>query len=469
MLTKSRSLILSFFQGHQRTVRAKKNMLASLAIKGMSMVVNFILTPITLGYLGRSYYGIWVVIASFLTYFTLFEIGLGSGLKNKLAEAVAKGQTEVARIYVSTTYAILSIVMLTVSTIFMIAAWFIDWSKVFNVSEDKNITAEQAAVLAPQLTQLAYLVFTFFFIRFVIKLISDVLVAHQRSALSNLFGPLGTFITLPAMYLLDAFAPKGSLILVGLTYSVIPVLVLAGASIYLYSTQYRTIAPSLRFVKFEYAKSLLKIGVKFFVVQVSFLIIFQTAKVLIAQFLGPSKVTDYDIAYQYFSIINTVSMIVVNPYWPAFTEAWAKEDFTWIRKTVKTLFFIWTGFAVMSIVMYFISDIFLYYWIGPERLKEIHIPESLKLLLVLYCLVYTFGSVFIMFINGVGKIQLQTYSIVLGAIMFFPCAHFFVNHLKWGIEGVVVASIIANFYSLFLAPIQYFKIINNKAQGIWNQ
>jgi Na+-driven multidrug efflux pump len=74
-----------------------------------------------------------------------------------------------------------------------------------------------------------------------------------------------------------------------------------------------------------------------------------------------------------------------------------------------------------------------------------------------------------MFINGVGKVLLQTYCLVLGVILFIPSIYFFIEYLGWGIEGVVMSVIIANFYSLFVAPIQYYKIINNKAHGIWNR
>jgi O-antigen/teichoic acid export membrane protein len=459
MLAKSRSLILSFFQGHQRTVRAKKNAIASLLIKGGSVLVGFMLVPITLEYLDQTRYGIWVTITSFLTWFTFFEIGLGAGLKNKLAEAVAKNNFELGRTYVSTTYAILTLVISLVSVVFFVAANFIDWTKVFNTRD---------ASLGPELSKLAYIVFGFFFLRFVIKLIGDVLLAHQRSGLSNLFGPLGNFISLPIIWVLTKFT-EGSLIYIGLTFSLVPVLVLLVASIWLYSGEYRHIAPSMRYVKFEYAKQLLNIGVKFFIIQASALVIFQSANFIIIQFFGPEEVTSFDVAFKYFSIINMVFTIIVLPYWPAFTEAWTKEDLGWIRKTIRNLLKLWGGFVVMALAMFIFSDYVFYYWIGPEKMKLVSISTTLKVLLILYFLIFTWGGVFNMFINGVGKVSLQTYSLLLGALLFVPCTYFFIHYLHWGIESVVIGSIIANFYSLFVAPMQYFKIINNKATGIWNK
>jgi O-antigen/teichoic acid export membrane protein len=459
MLARSRTLIFSFFQGHQRTVRAKKNAIASLLIKGGSVLVGFMLVPITLNYLDQTRYGIWVTITSFLTWFTFFEIGLGSGLKNKLAEAVAKNNYELGRTYVSTTYAILTIVISIVSVAFFIGSNYIDWTRVFNTGD---------ASLGPELTKVAYIVFGFFFFRFVIKLIGDVLLAHQRSGLSNLFGPLGNFLSLPIIYLLTKFT-EGSLIYIGLTFSLVPVVVLLVASLYLYTHEYKHIAPSIKFVKFKYAKELLNVGVKFFIIQASALVIFQSANFIIIQFFGPEEVTSFDVAFKYFSIINMIFTIIVLPYWPAFTEAWAKEDIAWIRRTITNLLKLWGGFVVMALLMFVLSDIVFYYWIGAEKMKVVSISMTLKILLILYFLIFTFGGVFNMFINGVGKVTLQTYSLLLGAALFVPCTYFFIHYLNWGIESVVLGSIIANFYSLIIAPIQYFKIINNKAQGIWNK
>jgi O-antigen/teichoic acid export membrane protein len=459
MLTKSRTLIFSFFQGHQRTVRAKKNAIASLLIKGGSVLVGFMLVPITLNYLDQTRYGIWVTITSFLTWFTFFEIGLGSGLKNKLAEAVAKSNYDLARTFVSTTYAILTLVISLVSIAFFIACNFIDWTRVFNTND---------ASLGPELTRLAYIVFGFFFFRFVIKLISDVLLAHQRSGLSNLFGPLGNFLSLPIIYALTKFT-EGSLIYIGLTFSLVPVLVLLVASIYLYTHEYKHIAPSLKFVKFSYAKELLNIGVKFFIIQASALVIFQSANFIIIQFFGPEEVTSFDVAFKYFSIINMIFTIIVLPYWPAFTEAWAKEDLAWIRRTINNLLKLWAGFVLMAVIMFLVSDLVFHYWIGPEKMKVVTISTALKILLIAYFLIFTFGGVFNMFINGVGKVTLQTYSLLFGALIFLPCTYFFIHYLNWGIESVVIGSIIANFYSLIVAPLQYYRIINNKAHGIWNK
>jgi hypothetical protein len=38
-----------------------------------------------------------------------------------------------------------------------------------------------------------------------------------------------------------------------------------------------------------------------------------------------------------------------------------------------------------------------------------------------------------------------------------------------GIEGVLFANVIVSAFGVIIYPIQYFKIIQNRATGIWNK
>jgi len=98
-------------KGHERSVKAKKNILASFVIKGLGIAISLVLVPLTINYINPSRYGIWLTLSSIVGWFSFFDIGFGNGLRNKLAEAKAKGEEELAKIYVSTTYAILSIII----------------------------------------------------------------------------------------------------------------------------------------------------------------------------------------------------------------------------------------------------------------------------------------------------------------------------------------------------------------------
>ncbi|WP_117882543.1 lipopolysaccharide biosynthesis protein [Aureibaculum luteum] len=458
MFNKYLGYVSSFFKGHERSVKAKKNIVASFAIKGLSIIVGFLMIRITLQYLDKTTYGIWLTLTSFLGWFAFFEIGLGSGLKNKLAEALANKDYVLARIYISTTYAILSIVIGVVAVLFLIGNFFIDWNYILNTDE----------ILAEELTSLTFIIFSFFFLSFVLSLIKTVLAADQRPAIAYALGPIGNVIMLIIIYVLTR-TTEGSLIYLGWVLSAVPVTVIIVATIYFYQNDYKKMAPSIKFVKFKYAKDLLNLGFKFFLIQMSALVMFQSSNFIITQFYGPAEVTPFQIAYKLFSVITMIFTIIVAPFWVAYTDAWVTKDIDWIKRSTKNLLYVWLGLFVMGIFLFLISDKFFEFWLSKKEMEGIIITTRLKVALLIYFLLFTFGGIFNMFINGVGKLSIQMYSLLIGSLIFIPVAIFLIKYLHWGIESVVVASIIANFYSPFIAPIQYKKLINNKAYGIWNK
>ena len=159
-------------KGHERSVKAKKNIILSGVIKGISIAISLVLVPLTIHYVNPTKYGIWLTLSSIIGWFSFFDIGLGNGMRNKFAEAMAKGEHEQAKVYVSTTYAILSIIIGIVLGIFFVVNQFVDWTKILNTPAD----------MARELSLLATIVFTFFSIRFVLNLVTTIMTANQEPA-----------------------------------------------------------------------------------------------------------------------------------------------------------------------------------------------------------------------------------------------------------------------------------------------
>ncbi len=447
-------LINFFAKGNPRSIKAKKNIVASLFIKSISVIISFLLVSITLDYVDQTRYGIWLTLSSFLTWGEFFELGLGKGLRNKLSEAIAHNNINLAKVYVSTTYAIITIITLILALLFFTINPFIHWSKILNTS----------LTMDGELFILSSIVFGSFFLRFVLNLLVNLLFAHQIPAVANSFGPLSNIITLIAVFILTK-TTEGSLVYLGLAMSLSPVVVFSLATFIMYSGPFRDIKPGWKSVDFKYAKSLASLGIKFFILGIGHIIKYQTANIIIAQYFGPEQVTPYNIAFKYFGVIGMVFSIVLTPFWNAFTEAWTKEDYPWIRSTIKKVFFFWMGSVIVALIMLIGSKWFYNLWIGDK----VAIPFSLSAVMALYFVMNNFGGVFVQFVNGISKIKLQLYCSILGAIIFFPLAHILIKSLNLGTIGIVLAILITNWYGIILSPIQYMKIINNKARGIWNK
>jgi len=120
------SITKYFTEGPKRSIKAKKNILASIIIKGLSILISLVLVPLTINYVNPTQYGIWLTLSSIVAWFSFFDIGLTQGLRNKFAEAKANGEDNLAQILVSTTYAILAIIFSVVWISFISINNFLD-------------------------------------------------------------------------------------------------------------------------------------------------------------------------------------------------------------------------------------------------------------------------------------------------------------------------------------------------------
>lgn len=456
-MNSSKSSIISviagiFFKGPERSIKAKKNILFSLIIKGLSIVISLLLVPLTIHYVNPTRYGVWLTLSSIIAWFGFFDIGFGNGMRNKLAEAIAKGDHLAARVYVSTTYGVLSMIIAAALIIFICINPFLDWSRILNTPAD----------MAGELSVLALIVFVFFCIQFVLQLITTILTANQEPAKASFYNLLGSLFSLIIIFTLTK-TTSGNLIYLGTVLSLTPVLVLLLSSLWYFNHEYKKYSPSVKYIKFKFARDLMTLGLKFFIIQIASVVIYQTSNIIIAQLFGPSEVTPFNIAFKYFGIISLGFGIVMTPFWSAFTEAWIKKDISWIRNTMKRLMQLWGLVGIVALIMLIFSKSVYRLWVG----EEIKVQFSISFVMAGYVLLNAWNAIFSHFLNGVGKIKLQLYSAAFAALANIPLGIFLGKQL--GIYGVVLATTILASVSSIWSPLQYFKLINNKAKGIWNK
>lgn len=439
-------------KGHERSVKAKKNILASFVIKGLSIAISLVLVPLTINYVNQSRYGIWLTLSSMVTWFSFFDIGFGNGLRNKFAEALAKGQDELARIYVSTTYAILSIIIGTVLLLFLFVNRFLDWSKILNTTPE----------MAGELKILAAIVFVFFCLRFIFQLLATVLTANQEPAKASFFDFLGSLFSLIIIFILTK-TTSGNLIYLGTALSFAPVLVLVVSSMWFYNRDYKKYAPSFKYVKFGYARNLMSLGIKFFVIQIAALVLFNTNNIIITQLLGPAEVTTFNIPYKLFSVITMIFFIIATPLWSAFTDAYVKSDFEWIKSVLLKMRKIWYLLIILSVMILVASPLIYKLWVKDL----VKVPFALSVAMCIYGIVYIWQTIHVFLLNGIGKIKLQLYLVIFTGIINIPLA--IILGKKLGLVGVTLTSTLLFLFMGTFFSIQTKKILNNTATKIWNK
>jgi O-antigen/teichoic acid export membrane protein len=440
-------------KGHPRSKKLKKNIGASFILKGISIIISMINVPILLSYLNAEKYGVWLTISSIVMWVYHFDLGLGHGLRNRFAEALANKDTLKARSLVSTAYVSMSLLMFIILIITIPLVMISNWNKILNVETISN----------SELIKSVLLVLVIFITRFVFQLISVILKADQRPAISDAFLPIGSTITLILVLLLRYFVPD-SLFIACAVIAIPQMLILALSNFYFFKTQYKQYRPSIKYFGKRYLKDIYSLGLKFFVGQLAALIIFNSHNFILTQVVNPVEVTIFNIAKKLFGLPLTYFMIVLTPYWSAITEAYTKDEFGWIKSNMNKLLKLGVFFSFGIILILILSPFLYKIWIGDRVI----IPFKLSLIFALYNIGVVFLAPFSHFINGVGKLNLSIRITIFKTVTFIPIAILLTN--KFGAMGLVLGMLLVNLMpNIMFETLQYKKIINRTATGIWNR
>ena len=441
-------------KGSVRTIAAKKNVLLSFFVKLMSMAISFIIVPLTINYINPTQYGVWLTLTSVVGWVSLFDVGLTQGLRNKFAEAKAKYDIQLARIYVSTTYFYIAILFVLIWGVLLAVNQYVEWSSLINIP----------IVMNSEIRMLTAIIISYFCLQFIFQVVKTILIADQKPANASIIDLIGQSSSLLIIWLLTLFT-EGSLILLGLGLGVFPVVVLIIANIYLFSTSYKDVVPSFKLVHKEYRNELMGLGIKFFILQIASMIQYSSSLFLIARYFSPVDVTAYNIAFKYFLTLQGVYMIILSPLWSSSTDAYYSGDYEWISNAVKKYLFMLIPFLLMGLVMLLFSDQFYDLWLGEG---VVEIDFKISLFSYLFFALGMFASVFVNVINGIGALRVQFYVSIVTAVGFIALSLLFILVLNWGVWSIIFASIISNIYGYLFAPIQLYNILKvRNIKSIW--
>ncbi len=442
-----------FLGSDQRTKLAVKNAIASLALKGASIIASLLIVPMTINYLNPTKYGIWLTLSAIIGWVHFFDLGLSNGFRNRFEESLDKGDKVLAKQYVSTTYFIISCIVAVVLLILLIGNSFINWSSVLHISEEYK----------EELGRVFAIVLVFSCLSMVVNIIQSLLAADQRPAFGSVIGCIGQYVSLIVIYLLTKMT-EGSLTNLALYYAGIPTFVAAIASIFIFSTaRYKEYRPSFGTIKPKLVKSIMNLGLNFFVIYICLIFVFQIVNIVITREIGAEAVTQYNVANRYFNIIYMVVNIAIAPLWSAFTDAYTKRDFVWMRSMKKRMSQMCLVVTALCIVLLLISSPVYKIWIGDS----VDIPFSLSAAMCLMIICQTFGNVFMTMVNGVGTMRVQMITYILLALISWPSFTFLSRYV--GLEGVVIFPALVYAIQGLLARMQITKVIDNKLTGIWSK
>ena len=434
----------------KRSSRLQKNILASFLAKGWSAVVVLMMVPLTLNCLGAYQNGVWLTISSLLVWIDQMDIGLGNGLRNRLATHVAHQEMEEARKVVSSTMAMLLCIVFPILLLLLALVWTTDVYSFLNVIPETIPELRLALVSAVTLVCMT----------FVLKLIGNVYMGMQLPAVSNLLIAIGQTFALIATWLLyiTSHATFFNIVVVNTAG---PLLAYLLAYPYTFHIRFPQLRPSMKFVNLRSALELGNLGLKFFWLQIAAILQFMTANILISRFFNPEMVTPYQIAYRYMSLVMVIFTVICMPFWNATTDAYERNDMAWIHQANEKMNWMTPGIALLLIIMVIVSPWVYEVWIG----EACHVPLIMTAMMALYIFLLVVSMRYSFFLNGIGVLQLQLYMSIMN-VLFIPLAWVvsaYTQNIIWfmGVMCFCVAP------GLVVNILQFSKILKGNAKGIW--
>jgi O-antigen/teichoic acid export membrane protein len=431
-----------------------KNVAASFLIKGGALLLALLTMPAYMRYFeNQQILGMWFTILSVLTWVLNFDMGLGNGLRNHLVGAIAENNYTKIKKYISSAYAMIFGIVAVLLIISHVCFPFVNWNTVFNVSH--------TAISSEVLLETVQIVFTGILLQFLLRLITSVLYALQKSAIPSLLSLITTAIILVFVLTVNSGSVEENLKMLAYANVIAVNLPLLIASIVVFRTNLKSCGPHIKFFNKKYSIDVIKLGGVFFWLQIMYMLIANTNDFLISWLSGPENVVYYQIYRKPFMLVSTIFALTLTPIWSAVTQAIAENDYKWIRVLYIRLKRLAAITIAGEFLMITILQMFINIWLG-DRAIDVDIR---------YALVFaTAGSMFIWngvissIVNGTGKLKIQFIFLTVGVIIKFPIA-FMLTGLTGAWIGVVASDIFAMLLYCLIQPIWINKYLKELEEG----
>lgn len=406
------------------TGKVNFNIIVSFALRAISVVSAFLTVSFSLKLLDTNKYGIWLAISSTVSWISVLDIGLANGLRNKIAEYFALQDYKSSKVDVSSTYAILLLIMVPIMLLFCVIAPFINWNSVFNTHLDDR-----------ELLYTLIVVFLGLAMQFVLKPIASILQGDQKIHKANQIALVCNVSPLIPI-IIGAKYLKGSILFLAIAQTMLPVVVMLVYSVIFFSREYKNISPSLKSIDLKKSRSLFGLSFAFFIVQIARVFILSTTEIIITRSFGGSFVTIYNLLFRYYSVAGIILYIVLATYWSAFTNAFALNDLEWVRASIRKLLkmaFMFTGIIIVQFIL--IKPVF-HIWVGDQ----VPVPQSTSISMAVYFILCLFTDTLVIVINGSGRMRIQSVVTMITAILHIPVVLFLIRHYHMGLNSIVYAT-----------------------------
>lgn len=405
----------------------------------VNIVVGFLLTPFIIKQLGRTGYGIWTLVGSFIGYYGLLNLGVRSAITRYIARYSAQGDDRRLNETANTALAMFFMTCLMAVGVSLLIAEPL--TGFFKVAPERSDAFKRIVWVLGGSTGLSFLS----------GLFASMVTAREHYVAVNIVNVFLTLLrsTLTVVILLMGYG------LAGIAY---PTLVTTTVSLIVFVILAKRIVPEFHLclgaVKWTTLKTLLVYGSFTAIISVADILRSQIDSVVIGKIVGMTEVGVYSVAvillrYVVRSISSGLGVLM-----PRFAALDGKGDSVQaralFRRGISVSAFLSCG-AYMMVVVF--GRWFILWWVGGE------FTDAVKVLWIL-----SFASVFAMaqnpaigFMYAMNKHKYYAAVTMVEAVINLSLSIFFVY--KYGMIGAALGTMVSMFcVKVFIMPVYVSRI-----------
>lgn len=328
---------------------------SNLISKFVISLIGLVSVPLTINYLGKEQFGLWMVVSSLVVWIQLADFGISNGLVNALSEANGKDDRDAAQAYIATALVAISAISILCFLPLVVLVSRLNWASILNLS------GVYLPALASKCFLVAGLVIVF---GFPISVISKIYVAFQLGYMISILQVLSSLCSLGGI-LISIYFELDLPWLVFLV-SIGPVFgnLISWFLIKKHITWYKL---NLQLVSRSALNRVLSSSIPLFLFQIGALLVTELVNVVIARVGTLTMVADYNILLRIYMLYSFVAVSLSSPFYPAIREAFEKRELNWVRDSIKRAFIIRIGVLfLLSFPLLAIGDWLITIWIRQQ-------------------------------------------------------------------------------------------------------
>jgi O-antigen/teichoic acid export membrane protein len=286
-----------------------------------ALALQIIAIPLVYRSLGQHRYELYLLMTAALATIAITQIGAGPGLTQGIAKASAVGRRDHEASLINAAFRLTGVAALAGGGIVLAVIHLVPPEIIFGpaFAHDRSAILSTANVCV-------FVVMA----QIISGVVDSALAGYQEQVFSNLGAMLSNILSIGLLDLVCKLAPTISSVVLVL-YGV-PTLSRV-ANLFVLYVRRPYLLQGLLLPCHGFYAVLLNVGTAFWVIELGSLIEQHGGTYVLAHLSSTQATNLFAVVYKGLSLVGSANIIVTQPLWPAFTDAIAHRDFSWIEKS----------------------------------------------------------------------------------------------------------------------------------------